>query len=231
MRIVTLPGVFQPRSDACLLASVMSAHGLARDAAVLDVFTGSGALALAAAREGARKVVAVDVSRRALLTTLHNARRNGVAGAIHARRGDLFAPVAGERFDLVLANPPYVPSPRAGAPRRGARRAWEAGRDGRLLIDRLCAGAPAHLRPGGTLLLVHSSLCGEQATRDRLAAAGLGDVRLLARHRGPLGPLMRAALGVAPAPAYEELLVIAAHVSAVTRHDDTRPARVAGQHG
>lgn len=213
MRIVTLPGVFQPRNDARLLAAVMREHGLARDAIVLDVFTGSGALALAAAREGARAVVAVDVSRRAVLATRLNARRNGLDGVVEARRGDLFAPVAGQRFDLVLANPPYVPSAGPTLPRRGARRAWEAGRDGRLLLDRLCATAPSHLAPGGVLLLVQSSLCGEEATLARLAAAGLIGPRVLARRRGPLGPLMRAALGAARAPAEEELLVIAARAA------------------
>lgn len=235
MRIVTVPGVFQPRSDARLLAAVMREQGLARGARVLDVFAGSGALAVAAAREGAREVVAVDVSRRALLTTRVNARRNGVAGRVETRRGDLFAPVAGERFDLILANPPYVPSASDALPASGARRAWEGGRDGRLLLDRLCAGAPAHLAPGGTLLLVHSSLCGEDATLARLAAAGLEAPARVASQRGPLGPLMRAraqrleAAGLlAPGEREEELLVIAApQRSAGAGIRDVRPISVA----
>lgn len=206
MRIVTLPGVFQPRGDARLLAAAMRRRRLAPGARVLDVFTGSGALAVAAAREGAREVVAVDVSRRALLSARRNARRNGVR--VHTLRGDLFAPVAGERFELILANPPYVPGASDALPRAGARRAWEGGRDGRLLLDRLCAEAAAHLRSGGTLLLVQSSLCGTDATLARLVAGGLRP-QLVARERGPLGPLMRAALG-AEAPLEEDLLVIAA---------------------
>jgi release factor glutamine methyltransferase len=188
VRILTLPGVFQPRSDARLLAATMRERELARGARVLDLFTGSGALALAAAREGARAVTAVDVSRRAVATCRLNARRNGLS--VEARRGDLFAPVAGERFDLILANPPYLPGA-GGLPRAGAARAWEGGGDGRRLLDRLCDAAPAHLAPGGSLLLVQSSLCGERATLDRLAAAGL-DAAVLARRPGPLGPLMRA---------------------------------------
>lgn len=166
----------------------MRERGLARGARVLELFAGSGALAVAAALEGAREVTAVDVSRRALATTWINARRNGVR--VRVRRGDLFAPVAGERFDLILANPPYVPSADDALPRRGRARAWEGGADGRLLLDRLCAEAPAHLTPGGTLLLVQSSICGEQATLDRLYAAGLEPERVAAQ-RGPLGPLMR----------------------------------------
>lgn len=216
MRIVTVPGVFQPRSDARLLATAMRARGLASGARVLDLFTGSGVLAAAAAREGAREVVAVDVSRRALWAARRTARRNGVAARVRTRRGDLLAPVAGERFDLILANPPYVPSASDSPAAASARRAWEAGADGRLLIDRLCAQAPDHLARGGALLLVQSSLCGERETLARLEAAGL-PAAVIVRERGPLGPLMHAqaprleARGLlAPGAREEELLVIAA---------------------
>lgn len=209
LRLRALPGVFHPHSDARLLASVMAKLGLARDADVLDVFTGSGVLAVSAARCGARSVTAVDVSRRAVLTARGNARRNGVR--VRALRGDLFAPVAGESFDLVLANPPYLPA--AEVPARGAARAWEGGPSGRVLVDRLCEEVPPRLRPHGTLLLVHSSITGERETLGRLAAGGLG-AEVVSRHVGPLGPLARAALArlsdAASDPPHEEMLVIAA---------------------
>jgi release factor glutamine methyltransferase len=214
VRILTLPGVFQPRSDARLLASAMRAHGLARGARVLEVFAGSGAVAVAAARAGAQAVTAVDISRRAVLTVQLNARCNGVH--VRALRGDLFAPVAGERFDLILANPPYLPSEDDNLPARGAARAWEGGQDGRILLDRLCAEAAAHVEPGGTLLLVQSSLCGEAATLEALRARGL-EPSVLRREQGPLGPLLQRraelleARGVLkPGDREEELLVIAA---------------------
>ncbi|HEY4277115.1 MAG TPA: HemK2/MTQ2 family protein methyltransferase, partial [Conexibacter sp.] len=175
-RVVALPGVFRPRSDARLLAAVMSEHDLARNAKALDLFTGSGVLAIAAMHAGARSMTAVDLSRRAVATVRLNALRNGVR--VRAVRGDLFAPVAGERFDLIVANPPYLPGVER-LPRRGAARAWEGGRDGRELVDRLCDGARDHLAPGGRLLLVQSSLTGEQATLERLALNGL-DAELLA---------------------------------------------------
>jgi release factor glutamine methyltransferase len=190
VRVATLPGVFRPRSDALLLAAVMREHRLARGARTLDLFTGSGVLAVAAAHAGAAQVTAVDLSRRAVLTARLNAWRNGVGDRVTVRRGDVFAPVAGERFDLVLANPPYLPGAEE-LPRGGAARAWEGGADGRLLVDRLCDGAAGHLAPNGRLLFVQSSLTGERETRERLRAAGLRP-RLLARERGPLGPLARA---------------------------------------
>jgi release factor glutamine methyltransferase len=230
VRIITLPGVFQPHSDARLLAAAMRERGLAVGARVLELFAGSGAVAAAAAREGAREVTVVDVSRRALLVSRINARRNGVR--VRARRGDLFAPVADERFDLILANPPYVPSPDDAPPTRGAARAWEAGDDGRLLLDRLCDEAPAHLAPGGTLLLVQSSICGERATLERLAAAGLHAERIAAA-RGPLGPLMREraplleARGLlAPGQREEQLLVLAGRAERVAVRPNRTPEEV-----
>jgi release factor glutamine methyltransferase len=105
------------------------------------------------------------------------------------RRGDLFSPVAGERFDLVVSNPPYLPS--SDLPRRGAARAWEGGADGRALLDRICADVGRHLRPGGTVLLVHSSVNDVSRTLDDLEHSGLrADV--IVRQRGPTGPLLRA---------------------------------------
>ncbi len=191
----------------------MRERGLARGAGVLDLFTGSGVLAVAAALEGAREVTAVDLSRRAVLTARLNARRNGVGERVRTLRGDLFAPLGDRRFDLITANPPYLPG--AGAP-RGAARAWEGGSDGRVLVDRLCDGARERLVPGGTLLLMQSSLTGERETLERLAAAGL-DARVTVRRRGPLGPLARdcadelRALGrLAPGEDEEELQVIEA---------------------
>jgi len=188
MRIITLPGVFSPRSDAWLLADVMRKAQAQRDADVLELGTGSGAIGVAAARSGARSVTVVDVSRRALVSAAINARLNGVR--VIPRRGDLFGPVAGERFDLVVSNPPYLPSD--DIPTRGAARAWEGGGvDGRGLLERICADVAQHLRPGGSVLLVHSSVNDVARTLDTLERAGLrADV--LARETGPLGPLLSA---------------------------------------
>jgi release factor glutamine methyltransferase len=227
MRFLTLPGVFPPHSDCWLLASEMRDRGWARGARVLDLFTGSGALAVAAAHAGARTVVAVDVSRRAVLSARLNARRSHAR--VDVRRGDLWAPVIGERFDLILANPPYLPCGAGHPPARGAARAWLAGSDGRALLNPLCAGAPSHLTPGGTLLLVQSAFASETETLARLAAAGL-DATVLQRQRGPLGPLMaqRADLLearglLAPSDDQEEMLVIAA--TSRRRQEEASPRR------
>jgi release factor glutamine methyltransferase len=88
------------------------------------------------------------------------------------------------------------------------------GVDGRIVLDRICRDAAGHLEPGGVLLLVHSSICGEQRTLDALRTHGL-DASVLARRRGRLGPLLAArapeleANGLlAPGERTEELLVV-----------------------
>jgi release factor glutamine methyltransferase len=179
---------------------------------VLDVCTGSGAIAVAAARAGAGAVTAVDVSRRSVMTVRINARLNGVR--VRALRGDLFAPIAGERFDFIVSNPPYLPAEDDALPARGARRAWDAGADGRVLLDRVCAEAGAHLNPGGAVMLVHSGVIGLEPTVAALERSGLR-VDVLERRRGPLGPLLTAraplleARGLlAPGEREEEIVVV-----------------------
>ena len=94
-------------------------------------------------------MTAVDISRRAVLNARLNARLNGVR--VRALRGDLFAPVAGERFDLIVANPPYVPAQTTSCRRGGVERAWEGGVDGRVLRRPPLREAPRHLTPDGSV--------------------------------------------------------------------------------
>jgi release factor glutamine methyltransferase len=186
VRGVVLPGVFRPRSDSWLLARAATRQGLPPGARILELCAGPAFAGVTAARAAGAELTTVDVSRRAQLNARLNGRLNGVR--VRALRGDLLAPVAGERFDLILANPPYVPGP--PPPVRGAARAWDAGRDGRAVLDRILAAAPAHLAPGGTLLLVHSDLVGAEATLHAYTARGLA-ADVAERERGPLGPLVR----------------------------------------
>ena len=188
MRLIPLPGVFQPPSDSFMLADQLRRELLGPGGTVLDLCTGSGHLAVVAALAGA-PAVAVDVSRRAVFSARLNAAVNGVR--VTARRGDLFEPVAGRRFDVIVSNPPYLPHPDVELPRRGLRRAIDAGPRGRAFLDPSCGQVADHLTPGGVVLIVHSSVCGERETLDRLSAHGLS-AEVVFRHRGPLGPRLRA---------------------------------------
>jgi release factor glutamine methyltransferase len=210
--LLRAPAVYPPQGDTWLLAEAVGAEAVTDGMRVLDLCTGSGALAVAAARHGATDVTAVDISWRAVVSSWVNTRVRGVpARVLH---GDLLAPVAGERFDLILANPPYVPAADDRLPTGGPARCWDAGTDGRAVLDRICAEAPPLLAPGGVLLLVFSALCGPEATLGQLARAGLS-ASVVARRAEPFGPVMTARAGllearglIAPGQRYEELVVV-----------------------
>ena len=202
------PGVYRAESDTQMLIDVMRRGGFASGRDVLDIGTGSGALAVAAASAGAASVTAVDLSLRSVVATWLNSRMHGAPVTVH--RGDLFSPVAGRRFGLVVANPPYVPAPTDSLPRHRKARCWDAGPDGRALLDRICAGVADVLTPDGTVLLVHSGVCDAEAT------VGL-TAEVLDRATVPFGPVMRERIAmlesrglILPGQSFEELMVVGA---------------------
>ena len=147
--------VLIPRQETETLCELGLAHlhGI-RAPRVLDLCTGSGALAVAIKTECPRaEVTAADLSADALDVAMENARRNGAD--VRFLQGDLFAPVAGERFDLVVSNPPYIPSADCDTlqpeVRREPRMALDGGNDGLCFYRRIVAEAPAHLTTGGML--------------------------------------------------------------------------------
>ncbi|WP_435126942.1 HemK2/MTQ2 family protein methyltransferase [Actinacidiphila sp. bgisy144] len=209
----TLPGVYAPQEDTRLLGRALRAERPLDGADLLDIGTGSGALAVLAARMGAR-VSATDISWRAVLAARANAARQ--RQRVRVRRGDLAGKQHGRTYDVVVTNPPYVPAPEDLPPSGGAARAWDAGRDGRHVVDRVCARAPELLRPAGVLLMVHSGLCGVEASLHRLRAGGLA-AEVVARDHVRVGPVLsrrlpwlRAQGLVGPADEYEELVVVRA---------------------
>ena len=212
--LIRLPGTYPAQADTRLLADTLRRLRLAEGRHVLDTGTGSGALAVAAARAGASSVTAVDLSLRCVLCARVNSRLHRTR--VEVRQGDLFAPVAGERFGLVLANPPYVPAESETLPRYRAGRSWDAGRDGRAVLDRICAGVADVLSDDGVLLLTHSVLSDEALTLRRLTEAGMvGEV--VARAAEPFGPVMRRRAAmlearglIEPGQRHEELVVVEA---------------------
>lgn len=213
--LLRAPAAYPPQGDTWLLADALLAEVTSVDTAdlsVLDLCCGSGALAVAAARLGALDVTAVDLSRRAVAAAWLNARSRGLRVRVHC--GDLLAPVAGRRFDVITANPPYVPSAVDRLPTRGVARCWDAGTDGRIVLDRICADAPPSLNPGGVLLMVFSSLCGVDETLERLDGAGM-EASVVERSRQPFGPVLSARATmmecrglISPGQRWEELVVV-----------------------
>jgi release factor glutamine methyltransferase len=154
--------VLIPRPETELLAGAVLEWSRARDrrGAVLDIGTGSGAIALSLAAEGGFEgIVASDASAAALSVARGNAARLGLAEGVEFREGSLFDVVhAGERFDVIVSNPPYVgeserASLAADVVAHEPAAALFAGEDGLAVITRIVAGAATRLRPGGLLAL------------------------------------------------------------------------------
>lgn len=180
------PGVYEPQDDSWLLCETAAQAGVVRGARVLDMCTGSGAVAIAAASLGAREVVAFDISPLAVAC----ARRNAAAlGAdVDVRLGSFADAAALDPFDVVLCNPPYVPS-EAVPVGEGPHRAWDGGHDGRMVLDPLCDSASDLLAPGGTLILVQSEYSDPGRTVAMLSNAGM-TVSVAARRSISFGPVM-----------------------------------------
>ncbi|MEV6878964.1 methyltransferase [Amycolatopsis sp. NPDC051128] len=210
-RLLRLPGVYRPQEDTALLTAAIGDLAIPSGARALDLCTGTGAQAITLARRGAATVLAVDLSRRALVSARLNALVRQVA--VRPCQGGLTRALEEGPFDIVVANPPYVPSP---APAIRSTRGWDAGPDGRAVLDPLCAAAGSLLRPGGTLLLVQSAMSDVDKSRELLAARGLR-TSVARRARIPFGPVLsgrteflEAAGLIEPGRRWEELVVLRA---------------------
>jgi ribosomal protein L3 glutamine methyltransferase len=137
---------------------------------VLDLCTGSGCLAILASRRFPNAAIdAVDISKGALEVAARNVADYGLEDRISLHRGDLFAPLGGKRYDLIISNPPYVDAEgMADLPREcraEPKLAFDGGADGLAVISRILQEARRHLTPDGGLL------CEIGRGRERLEAA------------------------------------------------------------
>ena len=124
---------------------------------VLDLCTGSGCLAILAARHFPNaQVDAVDISKDALAVAARNVADHGLQDRITLHRGDLFEPLGGKRYDLIISNPPYVDAEgMASLPtecRAEPKLAFDGGADGLAIVRRILDETRAHLTPEGALL-------------------------------------------------------------------------------
>lgn len=177
--LLVTPTVLIPRHETELLVELALAHFSARPRArVLDLGTGSGALAVALAGELSEPdVTAVDRSREALLVAMANAARHRLSVSFVV--SDWFSALAGDRFDLIVGNPPYVasndPHLVEGDVRFEPANALASGPEGLDDIERIIRQSPYHLEAGGWLFLEHGY---NQSARVRglLADAGFASI-------------------------------------------------------
>ena len=175
------PDVLIPRPETELVVELALARLPAgTHARVLDVATGSGAIALAIADERPQaQTVGTDISAAAVAVARRNAGRLGLDNA-HFRQGSWFEPVAGERFALIACNPPYIadddPRVDRGVHRFEPHGALYAGATGLEALRTLVAQAPDHLDPDGWLIVEHGDTQGP-AVRALFEQAGLAKIR------------------------------------------------------
>jgi release factor glutamine methyltransferase len=174
------PAVLIPRPETELLVERALALRSAAEARVADLGTGCGAVALALASERPLwHVVATDACADALAIARANAAALGLS-RVHLRHGDWYQALLGERFDLLVSNPPYVaqddPALRTASLRHEPPRALTPGLDALSSLRTLVHGAPRHLAPEGWLLLEHGATQGADVRRE-LVDAGFRHVR------------------------------------------------------
>lgn len=169
----------------------MLRSGLAVGRRVVDLCTGSGVVAIAAAEAGAKSVVAVDVSENAVKDAGKNAVRRGVA--LETLVGPWHRVLRRASFDLVVCNPPYVPEPDEGFYEPGGEAGppvtYNAGPSGRLVLDPLCNAVPELLNPGGSVLIVQSEFADISRSIRLLDIGGLRTT-VVARQVIPFGPVL-----------------------------------------
>lgn len=164
--LVVLPEVFNPTLflTTGFFASVLSPELVPSTATVLDVGTGSGALAIVAAQL-ARSVSAVDVNPDAVRCARLNVLLNRCEDRVSVEEGDLFGPFDGRRFDVVLCNPPFY----RGSPRD----LWDASWRAPDFFERFTGSLAAHLEPAGHALVLLSSTTDGDAFFSGCAIRGL----------------------------------------------------------
>jgi len=159
--------VYEPAEDSYLLidAALNEIVGSNRRLRIIEIGTGSGIVTAAMMRDAPEhRYAATDINPHAVTC----ARANRVP-VVHA---DLFRGLRG-RFDLIIFNPPYLPTAPAERVDGWLDYAWNGGADGRAVIDRFLKHAPAFLADRGSILLLLSSLTGIETVRERMASAGL----------------------------------------------------------
>ena len=161
--------VYKPSDDTFLLLKNLRVN---RGDVVLEVGCGCGIIALKAAKK-ARRVVATDLNPFAVKTTKENVKLNRLTGKVEVREGDLFKPIKkNEKFDLIIFNPPYLPTTKKDRVKGWIEKAWDGGPTGRKIIDRFLIEVEKFLKEKGRILMVQSTLSNVEKTIQKLSKKG-----------------------------------------------------------
>lgn len=156
MRAASVPALRPSEYTAALIQALQSDRDRVRGARVLEIGSGSGIVLAALGAMGAAALCGVDIEPDAIAAGCCLLGQLGLGATAEFHRGDMWLPVAGRRFDLIVANLPHFPM----EPARVAGRlpTWSSGgADGRWLLDPFLEGLPAHLAPGGRAVLTHNA--------------------------------------------------------------------------
>ena len=161
------PEVYEPAEDTFLFAENLD---IQRKDEVLEIGTGTGLIAVYAAQR-TRKVVATDINEHAVKCALKNTITNRTYN-IELRKGNLFEPVEGEKFDIILFNTPYLPTSSDEKLNEELNTAFDGGLEGRDTIDQFIEQVKDYLNDGGRVQLVQSSLADNEKTLSKLTELG-----------------------------------------------------------
>lgn len=161
------PNVYEPAEDTFILLENLRVE---RSDRVLEIGTGTGIIAIKASMNS-RMVVATDINPYAIECATENIIANKSFN-IEIRKGNLFEPVKGEKFDLILFNTPYLPTDDEEKINDELNAAWDGGVDGRMLINRFIEGLPHYFNQGGIVQMVQSSLSDVNMTLKKLENLG-----------------------------------------------------------
>ncbi|MDR2623425.1 MAG: methyltransferase [Methanobrevibacter sp.] len=176
-KIETDPKVYEPSDDSYLLTENLM---IQKGDEVLEIGTGSGIVAIKASSL-AKSVIATDINYDALKLAEKNIRINKIEN-IKLSFGNLFEPVQNKKFDLILFNPPYLPTDKNDILEDSLNYAFDGGIDGMKIIDPFLNQVKSHLKFGGKVQMIQSSLSNIQETINKLEKEGF-EVEVTAKER------------------------------------------------
>jgi methylase of polypeptide subunit release factors len=171
-RRATVPALRPSEYTAALIKALQARPECVKGARVLEIGSGSGVVLAALGTMGASALCGVDIEQEAVDASSRLLEELDLDATAEVHRGDMWLPVAGRQFDLIVANLPHFPM--EPVPVAGRLPTWSSGgADGRWLLDPFLEGLPVHLAPGGRAFLSHNAFVGIERSRAIATEHGL----------------------------------------------------------